>query len=108
LVVRQAVPEGDDLVHKEVEYWLNTNGSLSGAGRYDIDTNANKYESFTLTLNGEVMELYGTDDKSATHFITGFDATQPKRSYFRPVHRRIGVFIQFYMLEGMDHRRLIQ
>ena len=85
LVVRQAVPEGDDLVHKEVEYWLNTNGSLSGAGRYDIDTNANKYESFTLTLNGEVMELYGTDDKAATHFITGYDATQPKRSYFRPV-----------------------
>jgi hypothetical protein len=44
LVVRQAVPEGDVLVHKEVEYWLNTNGSLSGAGRYDIDTNANDYD----------------------------------------------------------------
>ena len=85
LVLRHAVPttDGSALVHKEVRYWLNVNGSLAGAGRYDMGTNALGYTAFQLSLNGEVIELYGIN-ASGTDFITGFDATQPKRTYFRP------------------------
>ncbi len=84
LVVRHAVPSGDDMVYKEVTYWTNSGSALTGAGRYDIDTNATGYEWIEFEVENEIVSVYavktGTKD-----LITAFNSTEPKDSYFKPV-----------------------
>jgi hypothetical protein len=84
LVVRHAVPHGETMVYKEVKYWTNTNSDLTGAGRYDIDTNSGNYEWIEFHAENEKMSVY-IGHSGATDLITEFDANENKDSYLKPV-----------------------
>jgi len=84
LVLRHAVPSGDEMVYREVKYWLNTDSDLTGAGRYDIDTNTGGYEWIEFRVQNEIVSVY-IGHSGSTDLITEFSATQPKESYFKPV-----------------------
>ena len=84
LVLRHAVSHnGQEMVYKEVKYWRNTNSDLTGAGRYDIDTNAGGYEWIEFRATNEIISVYAGHSGS-TDLITSFDSGEPKDSYFKP------------------------
>tara|TARA_R110000824_G_scaffold8359_2_gene37807 strand:+ start:1067 stop:2962 length:1896 start_codon:yes stop_codon:yes gene_type:complete len=84
LVLRHAVNIGGVMVMREVKYWLNGNSKLKGAGRYDLDTNANKYDWVKFVAVGEQMEVY-MGNASLDDLITKYDGVEPKESYLKPI-----------------------
>jgi hypothetical protein len=77
--------QGDNYI-EEVEYWTNTSSALAGAGRYDIDTNAEGGDGIYFTVAGEQVEVYLSKGVTMEHrLITKYVAGQPKQSYFKPV-----------------------
>ena len=84
LVLRHVVPSGDNFFYKEVKYWLNTSSDLTGAGRYDIDTNAGGYDWIEFRVENEIVSVY-IGHSGSTDLVTSFSSTEPKDSYFKPV-----------------------
>lgn len=87
LVLRHAVStnNGEDMVHKEVKYWLNASSVFNGTGgRYDIATNGSGFTSIKYVCKGEQVEVYGVN-ASGDQLITAYEGTSPKTSYFKPI-----------------------
>jgi hypothetical protein len=85
LVITHSVRKNDsETERKEVEYWLNTNSDLTGAGRYDIDTNTEGYDWIQFKAMGEEIEIY-IGSGAGTDLVTGFYTNQPKTSYCKPI-----------------------
>lgn len=71
---------------EEVEYWKNTTSDLKGAGRYDIETNAQGADGIYFQIIGEQVEVYLTKAGDLIHaLITKYVSGEPKQSYFKPV-----------------------
>jgi len=86
LVVRQSSWDSDtnQMMFSEVEYWNNASSDLSGAGRYDIGKNDDKYEWVEFRVVGEKVNLY-IGHSSATDLVTQVDETSDKDTMFKPV-----------------------
>jgi hypothetical protein len=84
LVLRHAVPSGDDMVYKEVKYWLNSTSDLTGTGRYDIETNTGGYDWIEFKVENEIVSVY-IGHSGSTDLVTSFDVGEEKDSYLKPV-----------------------
>ena len=88
LVVRQSSWDADrnEMMFSEVEYWNNASSDLSGAGRYDISTNAGGYQWAEFRVVNEKVSLYlGPDDGGSTDLVCQVDTISPKDSMFKPI-----------------------
>lgn len=86
LVLRHSVSanNGNDMVYKEVKYWLNGESDLNDTGRYNLTTNTGNYEWVRFEVEGEIVSVY-IGHSGSTDLITTFDAGSDKNTYFKPV-----------------------
>ena len=87
LVVSHFVTNSEGVNYiEEVEYWNNASSALAGAGRYDIDTNAQSADGIFFKVVGEQVEVYLSKGFTMEfRLITKYVSGEPKTSYFKPV-----------------------